>query len=145
MYVLIRKYVGVHINFKKPIYDLEKYVHMVWKIWYLIHMYIVHMIWKIRRVDGDEWQWMKRVRWMKLDERTLTDVGQKLRNIEWQRTATTIDNDYDGWQLQWWWHYKVIYICGLCNDGVQKRKEKFFSSTSFFKKKLSSSLLQRIL
>ncbi len=28
-YVLIRKYVDVHIKFKKPIYDLEEYVHMV--------------------------------------------------------------------------------------------------------------------
>ncbi len=29
MYVLIREYVDVHINFQKPIYDLEEYVHMV--------------------------------------------------------------------------------------------------------------------
>jgi hypothetical protein len=31
MYVLIREYIDVRINLKK-IYDLEKYVHTIWKI-----------------------------------------------------------------------------------------------------------------
>ncbi len=39
MYVLIWKYVDVCINLKKHIFDLEEYVHMVWRIW---------------RIDGDE-------------------------------------------------------------------------------------------
>jgi hypothetical protein len=54
MYVLIKEYVDVHINFLKPIYDLEEYVHTIWRIWYWICMYIIHRIWKILHVDGDE-------------------------------------------------------------------------------------------
>jgi hypothetical protein len=44
MYVLIQEYVNVHINLKKPIYNLEEYVHMVRRTQYQIHMYAVHMI-----------------------------------------------------------------------------------------------------
>jgi hypothetical protein len=59
MYVLIREYVDVHINYlKRPIYDFEKYVHMVWRIRYQLRMHIIHMIWTIQRVDRDELQRM---------------------------------------------------------------------------------------
>jgi hypothetical protein len=38
------------------------------------------------------------------------------------RSTTTMDNNYD----DWWWFCRVIRICELCNDGVQKWNWKDF-------------------
>jgi len=99
MYVLIWKYVDVNINFLKPIYDFEKYIHSVRKIWYQTCMVsdVVHMIWKIQHVDRDErrrtnvngsmyvdesW-WIEGAERMELDGRALMDIERKLIDVGW--------------------------------------------------------------
>jgi hypothetical protein len=76
----------------------------------------------------------------------LMDVRQKMIDVEqnydgrqqttngnerWlRRMATTTNNDYDGSQR--WRHCRTIHVRELCNNGVLKKRKKFFSSTLCF-------------
>jgi hypothetical protein len=61
-----------------------------------------------------------------------TTTGGDYNGQRLQRIATVMDGDYDGWQLRHQWRCRVICVCKLYNDGVQKRRKKCFSSTSCF-------------
>jgi hypothetical protein len=48
--------------------------------------------------------------------------------IEWNG----INDNYNGWRVHRWWHWRAIHVHELCNDGVQKKRNNFFSYTSCF-------------
>jgi hypothetical protein len=121
MYVLIWEYVDVRISFKQHIYDFEEYVHMVWRIWYWICMYVVHTIWRIRRVDEDEWRW--------------TDVGGQKGPDKWnqmdRRTDETRRMEMDGrtsvveanrCQMKLWWMTMNGNVDGTATNGDDNRR-----------------------
>jgi hypothetical protein len=70
--------------------------------------------------------------------KTMMDIGRNCDGMErtngncdrqqWQQTTMATNDDSDEQR----WRYKAIDIYKLCNDGVQKRGENFFSSTSCF-------------
>jgi hypothetical protein len=64
-------------------------------------------------------------------ERNYEGYPTKLRRTS-NETTTDIGQNRDEWQLCQQWCYKAIHIHELCNDGMQKRKEKCFSFTSCF-------------
>jgi hypothetical protein len=88
----------------------------------------------------------------KLNEWTLTDIrrnydGQNWTNDDgqtWMVMTTNLDGDCDGqWRQQC---CRVIRVRKFCNNGMQKKRNKFFSSTScFYFILFSYSLLQQIL
>jgi hypothetical protein len=69
--------------------------------------------------------------------------------MEW----TEWKDEWNGWWLCWRQRYRVIRICELCNDGVQKRREEnfkkfylvFFNSLLFLLLFLLPKLLQGLL
>jgi hypothetical protein len=111
MYLLIQEYVDVHINLKKLIYNLENYVHMIWRIWYRIRMYVIHTIWRIQPIDMDEWWQMDvdgRKGQMDVDRRRMAMKGDIDRIVtddncdgqQWQWTTRTMDGNCNGQQLR---------------------------------------------
>jgi hypothetical protein len=83
-------------------------------------------------MDGHWWtegvEWMEWAGWMESVGRTLTDVGQNGRQLCRQQL------------------YKVIHICKLYDDGMQKKflKKILFHFVSFFSFLLLPELLQRL-
>jgi len=79
--------------------------------------------------DGNRWQL----------QRSVTTTGDDYNRWQLRRMTTAIDGNYDRR-----WRCRIICVCKFSNDGVEKKRENFFSSTSYFIF-IFFLLLQRIL
>jgi hypothetical protein len=81
-------------------------------------------------MDG-RW-WMERAKRTNIDRhrQNYDRRGTKLQRMS--NGPATKQNRTDKQQLQQQQHYRTIHIHKLYNDGMQKRRNKFFSSTSCF-------------
>ncbi len=91
----------------KPIYDFEKYIHMVWRIQYWIRMYVIHTIRRIRHIDEDEWRqpdidgrkrpngwnWTDECRTEANEHRM--ELWRTTMNGGWQRITIATNGNYD--------------------------------------------------
>jgi len=126
MYVLIQKYVDVHIDF------LKTYIGS-WRIWSWKCMNVVYTIWKIWLIDGmnndghmsmDECQWMEGAEQTKPHGQTLMEAHRRWTKL-WQMMMA-MDGDYDN-VAKW-----SVSTSSTAMAWKKKKKKKFLLLRVFF-------------
>jgi hypothetical protein len=116
----------MYILIFKNLYTILKNMYIWFEEYGIRYVYVIHTIWRIRRVNGDEWQWTDiggQTDWM--DETGQTESDVEIGQTKSDRRNRMLDGSW--WtEFLRWRHYKMIRIRKLYNDGVQKRRYVFF-------------------